>query len=267
MNNNICSICRQTKTIALTTPVDSNTIWGFNPYIYMSFNQMKNAFYFYLKNKDISRSFYTTHNEEGYTYTQWQIYYISKNTTKAKKLHKQTFWLFSVLSEYTFFTEMIRMGSAADPLHHTLLHFMKYMEKYGPLQQKMVSLLEMFGLCLTDIDTNGCSGEYYLLDKIMEKSDIDRCNQLTHEYKKIEDDLFNTPEILNYLQKCEECGEPVDKFVDLKKIPTEIMEKYSYFLQTSIKKRRECNEIYKSYIHTNSSIERHQYVIDMLSSI
>jgi hypothetical protein len=159
------------------------------------------------------------------------------------------------------------MGSAADPLHHTLLHFMKYMEKYGPLQQKMVSLLEMFGLCLTDIDTNGCSGEYYLLDKIMEKSDIDRCNRLTHEYKKIEDDLFNTPEILNYLQKCEECGEPVDKFVDLKKIPTEIMKKYSYLLQTSIKKRRECNEIYKSYIHTNSSIERHQYVIDMLSSI
>ena len=103
--------------------------------------------------------------------------------------------------------------------------------------------------------------------KIYELID-DRINKsIDIEYKKIEDDLFNTPEILNYLQKCEECGEPIDKFSDLKKIPTEIMEKYSYFLQTSIKKRRECNEIYKSYIHTNSSIERHQYVIDMLSSI
>jgi hypothetical protein len=265
--NNSCSICKQRQVIASSTPVDSNTIWGFNPYIYLSFNQMKNAFFFYLKSRDISRSFYTTHNEEGYTYTQWQIYYISKNTAKAKKLHKQTFWLFTVLSEYTFFTEMIKMGSITDPLYHTLLHFIKYMEKYGPLQQKMVALLEICGLRLTDKDANGYSGEYYLLDKIMDQSDIIHCNQLTREYKKVEDELFDIDDIAQYLQTCEECHQPIDKFSDLKKIPIDIIQRHSDLLQTSIKKRTECNEIYKRYIDTNASIERHQHVIDMLSAV
>ena len=251
MNNKTCSICKQYQNI-ITTPL-SNSIWSFNPYIYSTFNQMKTA----LKTTNIS-DFYT-YNNEGYTYTQWQIYYISKNTIKAKKLHKQTFWFFKILSEYTFFNDLIKMGSREDPLHHTLLHFIKYMEKYGLLQQKMIKLLEKFGLSLHDTDKDGYSGEYYLFNKIMDKNDIEYCNKLTHQYKKLEHEFYSKEDIQHYLQKCDQCNEPINKFNDLKNIPIDIIKVYIKKINEIVKRRTECNNIYKKY----QCDLRHQYVIDM----
>lgn len=262
MNIKICRICEQLKKIEYSTPTETNTIWGFNPYMYLSFNQMKTAFHFFIIQEYTSSTFYTTYNEEGYTYTQWQIYYLSKNTIKAKKLHKQTLWLFKILSGYPFFKELVKIGTRNDPLHHTLLHFMRYLEKYGPSQQKIVELLEEFSLSLSDIDSSGYSGDYYLLYKIMNKDDIEKCNQLTHEYKVMETELFNNDEIKEQLKYCEICSEPIDKFTDLvniknidKKLITDI-----------IQKRTECNDIYKSYQY-DSSVERHQHVIDIYKKI
>jgi hypothetical protein len=260
--NTICAICEQLQKINSYTPLQTNTIWSFNPYLYLSLNQMRSAFYFFFQQEYKSSTFYTTYNEEGYTYTQWHIYYLAKNTVKSKKLQKQTFWLFQVLSHYPFFTEMIIMGSQNDPLHHTLLHFMRYLEKYGTIQKKIVKLLEEFSLQLSDTDTNGCSGEYFLLYKIMDKHDIDKCNQLTREYKLMESELFSQPDIKEHLQCCKLCNEPIDKFIDLVRLST--LEKYNIIITTIIEKRTECNQIYKNY-HSDidASVERHQYVIDI----
>jgi len=53
---------------------------------------------------------------------------------------------------------------------------------------------------------------------------------LTHQYKDIQ----------YYLQRCDQCNEPIDKFNDLKNIPIDIEK-----INEIVKRRTECNEIYK----------------------
>jgi hypothetical protein len=216
-----------------------------------------------------SSKFFDTYNEDGYTYCQWQIYHLSRNCHKFKKLHRPTLWLFHILAEYPMFNKMIRQGRRDDPSHHTLLHFIKYLEKYGGLQKEMVGLLQYHGLSMNDEDSEGFSGNSYLLQKQMAEQDVIHANRLTHEYKRMEESLFES--ISSYTTKCRECQEPIAKYDDLaihfeeiRALPT-----YSEIRDTMrniIEKREECNHIYQRY-GNNDNVQRHQYVVERYRAI
>lgn len=101
-----CESCKQ-KMIEIDKT--KNNIWGFNPYYFNTYKVMKEEFRkFYnkiIKEKN-EEEFYKVYNEDGYTYSQWYIYVISKNYYKFKNLKKQTLWLFQIMESYDFFKSL-----------------------------------------------------------------------------------------------------------------------------------------------------------------
>ena len=278
----LCSSCEYKYNV----PSDTGNLWGFYPYSHLTYHSMKDALSEYISvHYNIHNihtknpSFYNTYNEDGYTYTQWYIYYLSKNVHKFRKLYRPTMWLFRILSEYPFFNALIRQGRRDDPLHTTLHHFMRYIEKYGGIQKEMVGLLQYHGLSMDDEDSDGRTSCAYLLKREMSEDDQGYAILLTCEYKKMEDELFRS--ISSLIRKCDDCGEPIAKYEDLSNISNpnhDILAK----IECILKKRQECNDIYRKYCNIsnnisnindnkenkeNNSIQRHQYVIDQYKKI
>ena len=123
----ICRACSIRQAVPDIPESLTETIWAFPFFSYTSQQEMGEAFDRFVRSKP---SFYASHNEDGYTFTQWQIYYLSKNRHDCKPLHRSVLHLFRVLSTYPFFRDMIRLGSVRDPAHHTLHHFTKYMDRF-----------------------------------------------------------------------------------------------------------------------------------------
>jgi len=286
----LCSSCEYKYNVPSS---DTGDLWGFYPYSHLTYQSMKEALSEYISvhykhyNNIHTKnpSFYNTYNEDGYTYAQWYVYYLSKNLYKFRKLYRPTMWLFRILAEYPFFNALIRQGRRDDPVHTTLHHFMKYLEKYGGIQKEMVGLLQYHGLNMEDEDSEGFSGQSYLLHLEMSDEDQKEATLLTREYKKMEDNLFKS--IASYLRTCHDCGEPIAKYEDLsyyfnvnkKDVKDDILLK----IECILKKRQECNDIYRKYSNIsdisdisdisniankeNHNIQRHQYVIDQYKKI
>lgn len=248
----------------------SDTLWGFNPYSYLTYKELRVALNEFIQihfyNRNNNPHFYNSVNEEGYTFTQWNIYYLAKHDTKSKRLHLQTMWLFYLLSDHSFFADLIRHGKTADPLHNTLHHFMSYLEKYGSTQKKITSLLLSHGLKMDDIDSEGKTPASILLETEMDRIDVVRCNELTRSYKQLEKTCLSPLYETHSIRLCEECNEPVGLFEDItahfdkiRHLSTEIQE------MTNL--REKCNNIYKKYDSESPSVQRHQYVIDLYKSL
>ena len=266
-NRQLCASC--STRLAFETPpaTDHITLWHFNPYIHDTYAGLKSALFDFINASPISPAFYNTYNEDGYTYAQWQIYYLARNVFKFRQHHRPTLWLFQILSRYPFFRDMIRQGSRDDPTYHALLHFSKYTEKVGYLQRHMIDLLVANGLSIDDEDADGVSGRLYLLQKQMHPDDIKSANQLTRAYKKMEDALFER--IKGELRVCDECHEPVAKYEDL---TTVVQSQKADINKTELAQimqyRDECNMIYRLYgDHHNASIQRHQYIVDIYQGL
>lgn len=277
----LCSSCEYKYNV----PSETGNLWGFYPYCHLTYQSMKDALSEYISGHNIHNnnnihtknpSFYNTYNEDGYTYTQWYIYYLSKNVHKFRKLYRPTMWLFRILAEYPFFNALIRQGRMDDPLHTTLHHFMRYLDKYGGIQKEMVGLLQYHGLSMDDEDGDGRTSCAYLLKREMSVEDQGYATLLTCEYKKMEDELFRS--ISSSLRICVDCGEPIAKYEDLSNISNpnhDILTK----IECILKKRQECNDLYRKYCNIennnennnnnneNNSIQRHQYVIDQYKKI
>lgn len=251
----------------------NDTLWGFNPYSYTTYKDLRYALnefiqiHFYNnENNENKTHFYNSLNEEGYTFPQWNIYYLAKNDTKSKRLHLQTMWLFYLLSDHPFFSDMIRHGKRDDPLHNTLHHFMSYIEKYGSTQKKIMSLLISHGLNMDDTDSEGKTPASVLLELQMDKMDMSKCNELTRAYKELEKRCLSPLYDGHYIRLCEKCCQPVGLFEDI----STHFDKIRYFsneIQEMTRLREECNNIYKKYDDKSQSVQRHQYVIDLYKSL
>lgn len=245
----------------------SHTLWGFNPYSYSSYKELKTGLsqfiFTHYYNKEKPSSFYNSLNEDGYTFSQWNIYYLSKNDTKSKRLHLQTMWLFYILAEYPFFPSLIRHGKRDDPHHHTLHHFMSYLEKYGCSQKKLTGLLLYHGLTMNDVDGDGNTPSTLLLQTEMSKEDIVKCKQLTHAYKELEKICLNP--LQPFIRKCRKCNEPVGLFDDITTHFDKIQHLSDLITEMTFL-REDCNNIYKKYGDTQS-VQRHQYVVDLYRSL
>jgi hypothetical protein len=264
----ICGTCIKKTSVSENT----NTIWGFNPFQYSTYYDMKEAFYLFYKNCGESEcSFYTSFNEEGYNYCQWYVYYLGSNTYKNKKLHYHIVWLFNILSEYPFFKNFIRLGCKEDPSSTSLLHFVKYANNITYLQKKMIELFISYDLSLDDEDGDGCSGHDYLSQKIMTKEDKGKCSYLTKIYKikEKELDLIVYHLIGNNMKKCELCNDLIEKHKDMvvNKETLKKNDRVVEMIKEIIKTRQECISVYRMYNNSNRSLERHQYVVDSYCDI
>ena len=267
-NRQLCASCSTRLAFEAPPATDHISLWHFNPYIHETYASLKSALFCFINNSSpVSPVFYNTYNEDGYTYAQWQIYYLARNVFKFRKHHRPTLWLFQILSHYSFFADMIRQGSRDDPTYHTLLHFSKYTEKVGHLQRHMIDLLVARGLGMDDEDAEGISSRLYLLQKQMHPDDMKRANQLTRAYKKMEDALFER--IKGELRLCDQCQEPVAKYEDLTKVvQSQKIDISNTELAQIMQYRDECNMIYRLYgDHHNASIQRHQYIVDIYQGL
>jgi hypothetical protein len=265
----LCHSCEQ-KTIVYES---NKNIWDFNPYIYETFKELKEGFKKFYKSMydmyDINDKFYSSYNEDGYTYTQWYVYIIGKNVYKYKNLKKKTFWMFQVFSNYDFFVKLIKLGRNDDRLHTTLHHFLKYLDNIGKIEKLMLSLLITNGLKMEDLDGDGYSGNDYLNQKTLSEDDLLKTKLITSEYKKKEEELFMSYDIFNNFSKCDVCNDFINKFDDLLlykdiiKVDQDIIKK----IKEIILKRMECINIYLKYQNCINSTERHIYVVDIYKEI
>jgi len=274
----ICGTCEQ--KINIVCKENEQTIWSFNPFIYESYHGLKNGFNFFYKKIEDKSGFYRVWNEEGYTYSQWYIYYLSSNMYKYKKLHTKIVWFFQVISRYIFFKEFIKLGKREDPRHNTLHHFLKYMTNMGKLQILILNLLIENGLKMEDEDADGNNGFDYLNQGLLSDEDVLAKNMLTKKYKILEKDFDNIvlENIKDKMKKCEICNEFIEKYEDFKTLKEFILQIEEKGEEKNIKNmilsiidcRQKCIDIYKKYMMNDTridSIERHQYVVDIYKEI
>lgn len=266
-----CNSCQQ-KLIKLDK--EKNNIWGFNPYLFNSYKTLKEGFKkFYEELNNKKDDFYLCHNEDGYSYSQWYIYVISKNYYKYKNLKKITLWLFQMLSEYNFFRNLISFGKKNDPLHNTLHHYLKYMDNMGIYQKYALQLLLNNNLSLDQEDSEGISGNEYLLRKQLSEEDLLITKEITKQYKSEEKLLF-TYNLFNEecFTRCLLCNNFINIYQNMLENKNKI-KNYNNFdqiyqkLTSIIKKREDCINIYKKYINCSNSTERHIYVLNIYKEI
>lgn len=260
----LCQTCEQKTTPSTST---HNNIWDFNPYLYPTFYEMTNGFRdFYEKHNckmnEKNNSFYETYNDDGYTYSQWYVYFISKNYYRYKDLKKQTYWFFQIMAGYGFFKKMVRMGKRDDPLHTTLHHFLKYLDNFTWYTNKIIDLLHDNGLQLEDEDGEGISGNDYLAQHLLSPEDLEHSKRITGEYKRLEESFYEHPFFSDF-KRCQRCNDFLDKYQEMIRNKEKMKEMKPVIIDI-IKKRQECIDIYLKYPKCENSTKRHQYIVDLL---
>ncbi len=266
-----CSSCQQ-KLVQIDNTSDN--IWGFNPYIFNTYNCMKQGFRNYyknvVKNNEEIEKFYSSYNEQGYTYSQWYVYIVSKNNYKYRELKKQTLWIFQVLSGYDFFKKLIALGKRDDPLYTTLHHFLKYIDNIGMYQNCILKLLLDNDLVLDKEDGEGFSGNDYLLRKMLSEEDLKITKEITRLYK-LEEDILFSHELFNdnCFSRCERCNNFINIYADIisNKQKISSIETLVQKFKTIIDKRQQCIDIYLKYKNCSNSTDRHIYVVNIYKKI
>lgn len=263
---NECRTCILRRTLPVLSESLSKTIWQLAPFVYTSDEAAWEAISVVAAN--CTPSFYLATNEEGYTYTQWQIYYLGKTRHDCRALYPCVARLFRVLSKFPFFLEMIRQGSAYDPLHNTLHHFARYIERIGWRQHEMVEFLVRCGLSLDDPDSEGMTPREYLSQKCIHPMDLYQANFLTRSYKEYERALFAK---LPDLKMCHSCGDTIDPYTTIEKMATSQPGTISPYMEEIGKIyafRRDCTQIYEAYFSKSApTIQRHVYVLDLYQRV
>jgi hypothetical protein len=269
--------CERCKKQMIEIDIRTNNIWGFNPYSFNTYKSMKEGFKLFYNNivKETKKEeeFYKLYNNEGYTYSQWHIYIISKNYHKFKGLKKQTLWILQIMESYDFFKKLISMGKRDDCLYTTLHHFLKYLDNMGIYQKNTLKLLLDNDLNLNDEDGEHISGYEYLENKLLSEEDMNMTKELTKQYKSDEEFIFSYDIFKDEcFIRCEECNNFINIYEDLMKNKSKIESFYCFNEILSkiiniIKKRQECVNIYKKYEKLDNSTQRHIHVIDLYKVI
>ncbi len=269
----LCSSCLY--TLPKCDNHNKDTIWAFDPLVYSSYHEMKDAFHlFFIHNihnihniQNIHDGFYLSHNDDGYTYTQWYIYYLCKNHHRYHNLKRPVKWLLYILADYPFFRSLLRYGSREDPSHHTLHHFAKYMERLTHHHTSIINLLENGGLSLSDEDNQGFTGHDYLSQKILSKEDLEAAASFTRHYKRNERCFLSL--MGEELKRCEKCNDPISPYEDIESYARNhphFINENRCLLETIVTDREKCCAIYQTY-QCDESCKRHLYVINTYKAL
>lgn len=285
MPNDLCSICqsrKQQQEVSVSETVGTSTLWEFPFLQYHRFDEMKQALNLYYNSYENSdpRTFWCLHNEDGYTFTQWQIYFLSKKYYRYRGMRGPVFTLFNVLATFPFFTDLLLLGTRQDPTHHTLHHFLFHMEcGINHIQTRMyfflVKSLQQHGHLhrIHTKDGRNCSVIDYYNKLLLPQHVVNKCNSLTEAYKKTENELF---EHLHFLSKCRQCSSylrPYQELVEQHIHLFEFLDQYpewSEKIHEMLQSRDECNQLYGTYVKNEGdleSIKRHDYVIQVYRTL
>lgn len=281
----LCSTCMSRIQVPTADSKSGTlTLWDFPFLQYRSFHEMKrnlSDYYTAYQQESADPSlFWRTHNEDGYTYTQWQIYFLSKKYHRYRGMRCAVFTLFDVLATFPFFIDLILLGTRDDPAHHTLHHYLFHMEcGINYLQKKMytrlVRHLERKGRldALETRDARNHSVTDYYQKLVLPTEVVKTCNSLTESYKKIENDLFSNLEFLSRCRMCQTYLRPYQELVEQHNYLFEFLDKYPEWsdkIYNMLQERDQCNQLYYSYITTEGdvdSVKRHDYVIGVYRTL
>lgn len=285
--NELCNSCQ--LQLSLPSVLNPNThpssIWGFPFMQYTEYDVMKTALqqhyseWLELPDKRPDE-YWRCHNVEGYTFTQWNIYYLSKKYFRFKNFRGIVFSLFNALHTLPFFVDLLLTGTLSDPLHTTIHHYLNHMESgMNSMQFRMYRFLvetvthaERANVLLqADQNGNGMNIHNYLEKLILPEAVLKQCRQLTDQYKKSENTLFAR---LQFLRKCTRCQCYLQPYEDLVENSQHLFEfldlhpDWNDRLCTMLEQREQCNRLYESVIRVERTIdqkcvERHDYVIDV----
>ena len=103
------------------------------------------------------------------------------------------------------------------------------------------------------------------MQKQLDKNDLKYVQLYTKNYKRIEACLFK--KIYVIFHKCEQCQRPYCIYEDMLENKEILKKFYQSEIQKIIENRKACNQIFIDNQQTNSSIHRHQYVVDIYEKI
>lgn len=288
MKCNGCLWRHECHTEALDDEKESGTLWHFPYQQYADVNEMHAALEqhhqqwvsrHHVNGKD---AYWNRHNTEGYTFTQWTIYYVSKKNHAYRRIRPTIEILFHALSRMPFFGRLLGLGRRDDRHHHTLHHFLFWMESGMTFFQKrlyrdLVHWLNRHRLSylLFVSDQNNRSVIDYFHQVQLPSHIFQECRSLTRAYKETERAWFAQ---LDFLARCEECNDWVRPYEDLVEHTDDVNAwldehpDWSDTLLEMIQKREKCNRMYlqagdPSRPTDEQSVQRHDYVLDVYRTL
>lgn len=277
--NNLCDACEWKQKLSVSIhSTHLDTIWGFDFTQYPDVQSMRENFdqlysTYRQQHPEAPDQFWNTHNEYGYTYSQWQIYYLSKKYHRYQDLKDPLFNLFYVLSDYPFFIDLLLMGTRDDPNHHTLHHYFFQME-CGVTAMQMIMFRYLKNLLsgrpgsLEQKDKNDFSVYDYQQQLYVPKYILNRCRRFTEKYKKCEQEWF---QVFPYMKKCVQCGGCIRPYETMLANKNKCLD----FLRTNpewkdkliemVNNREDCNQLYAKFAKRQldlNCVERHDYVVE-----
>ena len=280
MQKKLCATCELKLTPAENVEVGAEgvqgSIWEFPFLKYENFHEMWcefNEFYRkFLLNGHSDRDFWCLHNKEGYTFTQWQVFYVSKKIHRYRDLRRAVFTLFNVLCKFSFWNELLRLGTRSDSRHHTIHHYLVHMESgMNAFQKKMFDFLNNY-MTSEEIelkDNNNCSIIDYYNQILIPEAVQKLCAELTEQYKRTEKEFFDQ---LPFMIRCEMCSACIQPYEDLVQYHTELYQlldeqpDWSDRLEEMLTQRERCNRMYAectTRVLDERCVRRHDYVLDV----
>lgn len=226
--------------------------------------------------------YWNRHNADGYTFTQWTIYYVSKKNYTYRTIRPFVERLFHALSWMPFFGSLLALGRRDDCRHHTLHHFFFWMESGMTFYQKrlyrhLVNWLNRRRLShlLFVCDANGHHVIDYFHQVHLPHQVFQTCRQLTRAYKQTERAWFAE---MNVLPRCEQCRDWLRPYEHLLDSADEVNAwldehpEWSERVLEMIQQREACNRLYQE--HTSKeresdqdSVQRHDFVLDVYRTL
>lgn len=281
MTQNLCDACEWKQKLSVSIhSTNLDTIWGFDFTEYADVETMKTSFeqlysQYMINHPATVDEFWNTHNEYGYTYSQWQIYYLSKKYHRYHDLKDPLFNLFHVLSGYAFFVDLLLLGTRDDPHHHTLHHYFFQMEcGVTCVQMIMFRYLRNFLIregrerSLNQKDKNDRSVYDYLQQLYVPKYILSRCRRLTEKYKRCEQEWFESFPCMKQCVQCRNCIRPYETMMTNQNKCLEFLNtnpEWREKLLEMVKQREECNHLYAQFAKRQldmNCLQRHDYVVD-----
>lgn len=258
----LCSKCNyETKIIDFSLEIPKS-IWEFDPLNYEPQDIHEKLCTFI---NTIPKDSLFSLNNDGFTYTQWQVFWLGKSKYRIKKYYKSVMNFFKSLEECLdpeTFGKMLWQGSLEDPKHTTLHHYFEYCETFCN-EWFVKNMCSKYGLTMyiknseekTPLDFRKEKGFPYEKRKII--------NSTYAEYKKIEKDFKKQHRDL-FPEKCEKCNEILNYFDSIHLVTID-----NFWREKLLRALLLRQKVFNIFSECSSeTLEyRHQYVIDVYKKI
>lgn len=282
-----CNACLWREE-CVTESDEAGTLWTFPYPQYPEFDAMLIALRqhyadFLQQHPQQHDAYWNRHNTDGYTFTQWTIYYVSKKTHSYRRIRPIIEKLFQALSRMPFFGRLLALGRADDRHHHTLHHYLFWMESGMTFFQKrlyrhLVHWLNRHRMSylMFVCDQHGRNVNDYFHQVQLPDEIFAQCRALTRAYKGAEQRWFAQLDFLSRCRECHDCVQPYDDLIERAGQVHEWLDKHPEWTDAvwkMIRQREQCNRMYAdshddfSRLTNEQSVLRHDYVLDVYRTV